>query len=167
MRCVGLRRHSPGELINEAGKLTAHEPPQGHRPHARDPLDPKGPSESGEMDRGPCEPLASHSSGSIAFGSCASAWSPFVFPLGFEISIEFCPQAAREASPPVSPTVWNSHRASPALPSETTMEFVFVVPRIALFPEHAPHGLSLFGEGDGDWSRADFDACVTQEGFFV
>lgn len=47
------------------------------------------------------------------------------------------------------------------------MEFVFVVPRVALFPEHAPHGLSLFGEREDDWSRSEFDACVRTEGFFV
>lgn len=62
------------------------------------------------------------------------------------------------------------------------MEFVFVVPRTALFPEHAPHGLCLFGSGDGGpleggvavaewkgplWSRARFDTCVREEGFFV
>ena len=47
------------------------------------------------------------------------------------------------------------------------MEFVFVVPRVALFPEHAPHGLSLFGERVGDWSRTEFDACIQNEGFFV
>ncbi|MFT5734955.1 MAG: putative NUDIX family phosphoesterase [Paracoccaceae bacterium] len=60
------------------------------------------------------------------------------------------------------------------------MEFVFVVPRTALFPEHAPHGLSLFRNEDGDeseadggakagggWSRKAFDACICEEGFFV
>jgi predicted NUDIX family phosphoesterase len=47
------------------------------------------------------------------------------------------------------------------------MEFVFVVPRVALFPEHAPHGLSLFGEQVDDWNRAEFDACIREEGFFV
>ncbi len=47
------------------------------------------------------------------------------------------------------------------------MEFVFVVPRTALFPEHAPHGLSLFGPRDEDWSREAFDSCVQTEGFFV
>lgn len=47
------------------------------------------------------------------------------------------------------------------------MEFVFVVPRVALFPEHAPHGLSLFGERTDDWSRAEFDACIRETGFFV
>lgn len=47
------------------------------------------------------------------------------------------------------------------------MEFVFVVPRIALFPERAPHGLSLFGKGEDRWSRPEFDACIREEGFFV
>ncbi|QDV06283.1 hypothetical protein Poly30_17910 [Planctomycetes bacterium Poly30] len=52
------------------------------------------------------------------------------------------------------------------------MEFVFVVPRTALFPEHAPHGLCLFGSGTGGWtgplwSREQFDSCVREEGFFV
>ena len=52
------------------------------------------------------------------------------------------------------------------------MEFVFVVPRVALFPEYAPHGLSLFGDqaGDGqtgEWSRPAFDACIREDGFFV
>jgi predicted NUDIX family phosphoesterase len=44
------------------------------------------------------------------------------------------------------------------------MEFVFVVPRTALFPECAPHGLAVFGES---WSRSTFDDVVRSEGFFV
>ena len=44
------------------------------------------------------------------------------------------------------------------------MEFVFVVPRTTLFPEHAPHGLAVFGE---TWSRDEFDDVVAREGFFV
>lgn len=44
------------------------------------------------------------------------------------------------------------------------MEFVFVVPRTALFPEHAPHGLAVFGE---TWPRDAFDSVVAEEGFFV
>ena len=44
------------------------------------------------------------------------------------------------------------------------MEFVFVVPRTAIFPEFAPHGLSAFGE---EFSRERFQRCVEEEGFFV
>lgn len=51
------------------------------------------------------------------------------------------------------------------------MEFVFVVPRTALFPERTPHGVELFestehGSVSGG-SREAFDACVRDEGFFV
>ena len=45
-----------------------------------------------------------------------------------------------------------------------TMEFVFVVPRTAIFPEFAPHGLSAFGE---EFSHERFQRCVEEEGFFV
>lgn len=44
------------------------------------------------------------------------------------------------------------------------MESVFVVPRARLFPEWTPHGLSIFGDGI---ERADFDAVIQREGFFV
>ena len=44
------------------------------------------------------------------------------------------------------------------------MEFVFVVPRTAIFPEFAPHGLSTFGE---EFSLQRFQRCVEDEGFFV
>lgn len=44
------------------------------------------------------------------------------------------------------------------------MEFVFVVPRTALFPEFTPHGLVTFGS---EWSQAAFETCVREEGFFV
>ena len=44
------------------------------------------------------------------------------------------------------------------------MEFVFVVPRPALFPECAPHGLAVFGD---EWSAARFDEVVRTKGFFV
>ena len=44
------------------------------------------------------------------------------------------------------------------------MEFVFVVPRTAIFPEFAPHGLSAFGE---EFSRERFQRCVEEDGFFV
>lgn len=59
------------------------------------------------------------------------------------------------------------------------MEFVFVVPRAALFPECAPHGLALFdgdllggdlsgGDSSGcEWSREDFERAVAEDGFFV
>ncbi|MEL6431228.1 MAG: hypothetical protein AAFZ87_15510 [Planctomycetota bacterium] len=54
------------------------------------------------------------------------------------------------------------------------MEFVFVLPRFALFPECAPHGLSLFGDGSSaapnDGATVDgrrFGELVRQEGFFV
>lgn len=44
------------------------------------------------------------------------------------------------------------------------MEFVFVVPRTAVFPDCAPHGLAVFGD---EWPRESFDRVVTTEGFFV
>lgn len=44
------------------------------------------------------------------------------------------------------------------------MEFVFVVPRTALFPECAPHGLAVFGD---EWSAERFDEVVRTKGFFV
>ncbi|MEM9800704.1 MAG: hypothetical protein AAGA20_10300 [Planctomycetota bacterium] len=49
------------------------------------------------------------------------------------------------------------------------MEFVFVIPRTALFPECAPHGLALFGDGGGAvaWSSDRFERCVERDGFFV
>jgi predicted NUDIX family phosphoesterase len=58
------------------------------------------------------------------------------------------------------------------------MEFVFVVPRNALFPEFYPHGLLPFGEGSASalataselgrtFSLADFDETIAREGFFV
>lgn len=55
------------------------------------------------------------------------------------------------------------------------MEFVFVIPRAALFPECAPHGLALFGSlsegkapgGGGAWDPTTFETVVKTEGFFV
>ncbi len=57
------------------------------------------------------------------------------------------------------------------------MEFVFVVPRSALFPDRYPHGLARFAEplGSGNSAvngaapvdRESFDAAVAREGFFV
>lgn len=54
------------------------------------------------------------------------------------------------------------------------MEFVFVIPRTALFPECAPHGLALFGsrhehgaDSDSAWNQATFETVVKTEGFFV
>lgn len=44
------------------------------------------------------------------------------------------------------------------------MEFVFVVPRLKLFPEWTPHGLATFGE---ETSRAEFGRVIEREGFFV
>lgn len=44
------------------------------------------------------------------------------------------------------------------------MEFVFVVPRIELFPTSTPHGIQLFGEG---FLEAAFYQCVERHGFFV
>ena len=57
------------------------------------------------------------------------------------------------------------------------MEFVFVVPRSALFPDSYPHGLARFEEAasttsrthgrSAGFDRAQFDATVAREGFFV
>lgn len=51
------------------------------------------------------------------------------------------------------------------------MEFVFVVPRIALFPDFYPHGLVRFQDGPGPeascLSKGAFEATLTREGFFV
>jgi predicted NUDIX family phosphoesterase len=51
------------------------------------------------------------------------------------------------------------------------MEFFFVVPRSALFPEFYPHGLIRFQDGPAAEaacvSRPAFEAAVAREGFFV
>ncbi|MBL8861368.1 MAG: NUDIX domain-containing protein [Planctomycetes bacterium] len=47
------------------------------------------------------------------------------------------------------------------------MEFVFVVPRDALFPESYPHGFQPFGSGPGSADAAHFQRVVEREGFFV
>ena len=48
------------------------------------------------------------------------------------------------------------------------MEFVFVVPRSALFPECYPHGLVRFDAASpGGLSLAAFEAAIEREGFFV
>ncbi len=44
------------------------------------------------------------------------------------------------------------------------MEFVFVVPRSALFPDFYPHGLVPFGSG---LARESFDAALEAKGYFV
>jgi predicted NUDIX family phosphoesterase len=44
------------------------------------------------------------------------------------------------------------------------MEFVFVVPREKLFPEHYPHGVVFFGEG---LDEAQVRAAWCDHGFFV
>lgn len=44
------------------------------------------------------------------------------------------------------------------------MEFVFVVPRRDLFPDHFPQGFHAFGEGR---PSASFQAALEQHGFFV
>ena len=51
------------------------------------------------------------------------------------------------------------------------MEFVFVVPRSALFPEFYPHGLIRFQDAPAAeascLSRHSFEAALAREGFFV
>jgi predicted NUDIX family phosphoesterase len=51
------------------------------------------------------------------------------------------------------------------------MEFVFVVPRGALFPDFYPHGLIRFQDGPAAESscvsRTAFEAAIAREGFFV
>lgn len=47
------------------------------------------------------------------------------------------------------------------------MEFVFVVPRSALFPEFYPHGFVPFGASAGMVARESFERAVSEEGFFV
>lgn len=51
------------------------------------------------------------------------------------------------------------------------MEFVFVVPRVALFPECYPHGLVPFSEASADGrfalSAREFEGVVAREGHFV
>jgi len=44
------------------------------------------------------------------------------------------------------------------------MEFVYVVPRAALFPECYPQGLVRFGQG---FERASFEALVAKHGYYV
>jgi predicted NUDIX family phosphoesterase len=48
------------------------------------------------------------------------------------------------------------------------MEFVFVVPRTALFPEFYPHGLVRFaGRPGAGLTLSAFEAAIADEGFFV
>jgi|688.fasta_scaffold00902_41 predicted NUDIX family phosphoesterase len=51
------------------------------------------------------------------------------------------------------------------------MEFVFVVPRTALFPDFYPHGLMRFQDGPGPeascLSAGAFESTLVREGFFV
>ena len=47
------------------------------------------------------------------------------------------------------------------------MEFVYVVPREALFPDCYPQGLVPFGGGDGETDRAAFLERIEANGFFV
>lgn len=51
------------------------------------------------------------------------------------------------------------------------MEFVFVVPRTALFPDYYPHGLVRFQDAPAEESvcvsRAAFETVVARDGFFV
>jgi predicted NUDIX family phosphoesterase len=54
------------------------------------------------------------------------------------------------------------------------MEFVFVVPRTALFPDCYPHGLARFGERPGQSAEpgvgptlAELETAVARDGFFV
>jgi predicted NUDIX family phosphoesterase len=51
------------------------------------------------------------------------------------------------------------------------MEFVFVLPRSALFPDFYPHGLIRFQDGPAAESscasRLAFEAAIAREGFFV
>lgn len=47
------------------------------------------------------------------------------------------------------------------------MEFVFVVPRDALFPDCYPHGFQPFGTGPGTADAAQFQRVIEQHGFFV
>ncbi len=47
------------------------------------------------------------------------------------------------------------------------MEFVFVVPRDALFRDCYPHGFQPFGTGAGSADRAGFERAVEDAGFFV
>ena len=47
------------------------------------------------------------------------------------------------------------------------MEFVFVVPRDALFPTCAPHGFQPFGTGPGTADSDAFQSAIERHGFFV
>ncbi len=47
------------------------------------------------------------------------------------------------------------------------MEFVFVVPRDALFPESYPHGFQPFGTGSGTADAAHLQRVIETQGFFV
>jgi predicted NUDIX family phosphoesterase len=58
--------------------------------------------------------------------------------------------------------------ARPGAPTLALMEFVFVVPRTALFPEFYPQGLVRLSERPGEGlSLAGFEAAIEREGFFV
>lgn len=47
------------------------------------------------------------------------------------------------------------------------MEFVYVVPRDALFRDCYPHGFQSFGSGAGGADRAAFERALERDGFFV
>jgi predicted NUDIX family phosphoesterase len=47
------------------------------------------------------------------------------------------------------------------------MEFVFVVPRDALFPDSYPHGFQPFGKGEGTADAGAFQRAIERHGFFV
>ncbi|MEY2786101.1 MAG: hypothetical protein RL277_2313 [Planctomycetota bacterium] len=60
---------------------------------------------------------------------------------------------------------------APKLRPPQAMEFVFVVPRTALFPDFYPHGLMRFDERPGPeascLSAGAFESTLVREGFFV
>lgn len=81
------------------------------------------------------------------------------------LALRTAPQGLKFEGPASTP-----HR-SPPRPPHQDMEFVFVVPRSALFPDFYPHGLIRFQDGPAAEascvSRPAFEAAIAREGFFV
>ena len=84
-------------------------------------------------------------------------------------------ESSRTSSPEGGTRAGAGSRTFPQ-PQVTAMEFVFVVPRNALFPEFYPHGFLPFGADAGSSSAksdartfdlASFESAVARDGFFV
>src|SRR4030095_16162199 len=79
--------------------------------------------------------------------------------------------ASRSAPHSSNPEGCSATRTGPPRRPHPDMEFVFVFPRPALFPDFYPHGLVRFQDAPAAEtscvSRAAFEAALAREGFFV